>query len=73
MKLTVKECILISRMASRVKNGNTTTHRSWFNNQCKDIGLDTDKQIMKLASNKLIARCSNKSFWPVTISIYKDC
>lgn len=72
MKLTVKECQLISRMANRVKNGNITTHRSWFNAQCKDIGLDVDKQIMKLASNKLISRSSNKNFWPVTILIYRD-
>lgn len=73
VNLTVKEVELISRMAKRAKNGTITTHRSWFIKQCSNIGIsDGEAVIGKLASYKLIKRSSNKNFWPVTISIYKD-
>lgn len=70
--LTTKKVELLCRLSNRSKRGVVTTHKDWFEHQCKLLNLDFESTMSWLLQNKVVLRQSRNNRYPVTINIYKE-
>ena len=58
---------LKSMINNRIMHGKNTTHKDWFEIQCKNLNLDLEKTSQRLRTAGIIRKLSSNKAWPVCL------
>ena len=60
---------MVTMLKNRNRRGTNTTHKDWFESQCKRLGLPFEDTVQKLKSQCFIKKLSRNKPFPVCILI----